>query len=169
VSFLTADEVDALLAAPDASRWEGRRDRALITLAVQTGLRLSELIGLNNSNVQLDAGAHVRCTGKGRKQRCVPLTTSPSRCYGSGSTSAASARPPAGWLAGRPVWSTWTSSANWANRGLKKIGSGRVADAFIRRPGVLTATTVDPFRRGSRLVPRCRGRNAYPNAEGTYR
>ncbi|MET7952011.1 tyrosine-type recombinase/integrase [Micromonospora sp. NPDC005324] len=60
MSFLTADEVDALLAAPNASRrWEGRRDRALITLAVQTGLRLSELIGLNNSDVQLDAGAHV--------------------------------------------------------------------------------------------------------------
>jgi hypothetical protein len=54
------------------------------------------------------------------------------------------------------------------DRGLKKIGSGRVADAFIRCPGVLTAT-VDPFRRGSRLVPRCRGRNAYPNAERTYR
>jgi site-specific recombinase XerD len=76
VSFLTADEVDALLAAPDTSRWEGRRDRALMTLAVQTGLRLSELIGLNNSDVQLDTGAHVRCTGKGRKQRCVPLTAS---------------------------------------------------------------------------------------------
>ncbi|WP_372492798.1 tyrosine-type recombinase/integrase [Micromonospora foliorum] len=60
MSFLTADEFDALLAAPNASRrWEGRRDRALITLAVQTGLRLSELIGLNNRNVQLDAGAHV--------------------------------------------------------------------------------------------------------------
>ena len=99
MSLLTADEVDALLAAPDANRWEGRRDRALITLAVHTGLRLSELIGLNNSNGQLDAGAHVPCTGKGRKQRCVPLTTSPvavlrvwlhERC----------ARPPAGWPAG---------------------------------------------------------------------
>ena len=76
VSFLTADEVDALLAAPDTSRWEGRRDRALMTLAIQTGLRLSELIGLNNGDVQLDTGAHVRCTGKGRKQRCVPLTAS---------------------------------------------------------------------------------------------
>jgi integrase len=112
VFFLTADEVDALLAAPDASRWEGRRDHALIALAVHTGLRLSELIGPNNSDVQLDTGAHVRCTGKGRKQR---------------------------------------------DRGLKKIGSGRVADAFIRRPGVLTAT-VDPSRWGSRLVSGCRGR-----------
>jgi site-specific recombinase XerD len=75
VPFLDATEVDALLAAPDLTRWEGRRDRALLALAVQTGLRLSELIGLNSGDIQLGAGAHVRCTGKGRKQRCVPLTT----------------------------------------------------------------------------------------------
>ena len=64
----------ALLAAPDLTRWEGRRDRALIALAAQTGLRLAELTGLTCGDVQLGAGAHVRCTGKGRKQRCVPLT-----------------------------------------------------------------------------------------------
>ena len=74
VSFLEPNEVDALLAAPDMSRWEGRRDRALMALAVQTGLRLSELTGLNCADVELGNGAHVRCTGKGRKQRCVPLT-----------------------------------------------------------------------------------------------
>ena len=74
VSFLSPEEVSALLGAPDRSRWEGRRDHALMTLAVQTGLRLSELIGLNCVDVQLGTGAHVRCTGKGRKQRCVPLT-----------------------------------------------------------------------------------------------
>ena len=76
VSFLSPDEVDALLAAPDIDRWEGRRDRALMTLAVQTGLRLSELIGLDCGDVQLGTGPYVRCTGKGRKQRCTPLTTS---------------------------------------------------------------------------------------------
>jgi len=74
VSFLQPAEVDALLAAPDRSRWEGRRDHALIALVVQTGLRLSELTGLTCSDIQLDAGAHVRCQGKGRKHRCVPLT-----------------------------------------------------------------------------------------------
>lgn len=73
VPFLDAAELDALLAAPDPTRWEGRRDRAMLTLAAQTGLRLSELIGLDRGDVHLDAGAHVRCTGKGRKQRCVPL------------------------------------------------------------------------------------------------
>jgi len=76
VSFLNAEEVRALLGAPDMGRWEGRRDRALIALAVQTGLRLSELIGLNCGDVELGTAAHVHCMGKGRKERCVPLTAS---------------------------------------------------------------------------------------------
>jgi site-specific recombinase XerD len=74
VSFLTPAETGALLAAPDPGHWEGRRDRALLALAAQTGLRLSELTGLTCADAQLTAPAHVRCTGKGRKQRCVPLT-----------------------------------------------------------------------------------------------
>ena len=75
VTFLTPVEVNALLAAPDQTRWEGRRDRVLILLAVQTGLRVSELTGLNCSDVTLGAGANVRCDGKGRKQRAIPLST----------------------------------------------------------------------------------------------
>jgi site-specific recombinase XerD len=74
VTFLTAPEIDALIAAPDTTRWEGRRDRALMLLAVQTGLRVTELTGLNCSDVALGVGASVRCEGKGRKQRAVPLT-----------------------------------------------------------------------------------------------
>lgn len=74
VSYLTGEEVDALLAAPDRSRWIGRRDRALLTLAVQTGLRVSELTSLRCGDVQLGTGAHVQTTGKGRKQRATPLT-----------------------------------------------------------------------------------------------
>jgi site-specific recombinase XerD len=75
VTFLTPVEVNALLAACDQSRWEGRRDRVLILVAVQTGLRVSELIGLNCNDVTLGTGASVRCEGKGRKQRAVPLST----------------------------------------------------------------------------------------------
>ena len=75
VSFLEPEEVDALLAAPDGGRWEGRRDHALIAVTLQTGLRLSELTGLRCGDVELRTGAHVRCTGKGRKERCVPLTS----------------------------------------------------------------------------------------------
>jgi site-specific recombinase XerD len=74
VTFLTPAEVDALIAAPDQSRWEGRRDRALMLLAIQTGLRVSELTGLNCGDLSLGVGANVRCEGKGRKQRAVPLT-----------------------------------------------------------------------------------------------
>jgi site-specific recombinase XerD len=74
VHFLLRPEIDALLAAPDRSTWIGRRDYALLLLAVQTGLRLSELIGLDRSSVVLGRGAHVRCLGKGRKERCTPIT-----------------------------------------------------------------------------------------------
>lgn len=75
VSFLDQNEIQALLNAPDRTRWEGRRDRAMILLTVQTGLRVSELIGLNCGDIALGDGAHVRCEGKGRKQRSIPLTT----------------------------------------------------------------------------------------------
>jgi integrase/recombinase XerD len=74
VDFLTQQETDALLAAPDTSRWIGRRDRALFLLAEQTGLRVSELSGLTRADVQIEGpGAHVRCMGKGRKERATPL------------------------------------------------------------------------------------------------
>jgi site-specific recombinase XerD len=76
VPFLSRPEVDALLAAPDLRTWSGRRDHALILLAVQTRLRLSELTGLVPDDLQLGAGAHVRVIGKGRKERCTPLSKS---------------------------------------------------------------------------------------------
>lgn len=74
VSFLTAAEITALINAPDPNRWEGRRDKAMMLLAVQTGLRVSELIGINCADVTLGDGANVACEGKGRKHRAVPLT-----------------------------------------------------------------------------------------------
>jgi site-specific recombinase XerD len=76
VQFLTRAEVDALLAAPDQRTWFGRRDHAFLLVAVQTGLRVSEMTGLTRDDVVLDVGAHVRVTGKGRKERCVPLAPS---------------------------------------------------------------------------------------------
>jgi integrase/recombinase XerD len=75
VSYLTPDETDALLAAPDRAAWHGRRDHALLLLAVQTGLRVSEVTGLAVHDVHLGAGPHVRCHGKGRKDRATPLTS----------------------------------------------------------------------------------------------
>jgi integrase/recombinase XerD len=74
VSFLDKAEIDALLAAPDRTRWVGRRDHALLILAIQTGLRVSELVSLRCADINLERGAHVQCVGKGRKQRATPLT-----------------------------------------------------------------------------------------------
>ena len=73
VNFLTRPEAEALLGAPDLATPLGRRDHALILLALQTGLRLSELISLSKVDVSLQTGSHVRVIGKGRKERCIPL------------------------------------------------------------------------------------------------
>ena len=75
VQFLTRAEVDALLAAPDRRKWSGRRDHAFLLLAVQTGLRLSEMTGLKREDVILGTGAHLRVIGKGRKERCTPVAS----------------------------------------------------------------------------------------------
>jgi integrase/recombinase XerD len=73
IEYLTPEEIDALLAAPDRTTWIGRRDRALLLVGIQTGLRVSELVGLRRQDIVLGNGAHLNCEGKGRKQRCTPL------------------------------------------------------------------------------------------------
>lgn len=74
VTFLDPTEIDALIAAPDRRRWVGRRDHALLVTAVQTGLRVSEIASLCCQDLEIGRGAHVRCHGKGRKERVTPLT-----------------------------------------------------------------------------------------------
>ena len=74
IGFLTHDEIDALLSAPDLRTWSGRRDHAFMLMAVQTGLRVSEITSLCRHAVCLGTGAHVRVVGKGRKERSTPLT-----------------------------------------------------------------------------------------------
>lgn len=74
VTYLSRAEVTALLGAPDRGTWAGRRDRAWILLAVTTGLRVSELTALSRDDLHLGAGAHLLCHGKGRKDRCTPVT-----------------------------------------------------------------------------------------------
>lgn len=73
IEFLTGEEIEALVAAPDSATWLGRRDRTLLLVLVQTGLRVSELTSLRRDGVVLGTGAHLRCDGKGRKRRCTPL------------------------------------------------------------------------------------------------
>lgn len=77
VTFLTQAETDALVGAPDRTTWTGRRDHALLLTGIHTGLRVSELTGLRLQDVHLGAGPHLRCRGKGRKERCTPLTSVP--------------------------------------------------------------------------------------------
>jgi integrase/recombinase XerD len=79
IGFLTRPEIDAILAAVDRTTWIGRRDHALLLIAMQTGLRLSEMTGLHHRDVVLGPGAHVHCLGKGRKERGTPLTKSANR------------------------------------------------------------------------------------------
>jgi integrase/recombinase XerD len=74
VHFLVDEEIDALLGSPDPSSWIGRRDHALLLVGIETGLRVSELTGLRWEDVHLGTGAHLRCRGKGRKERITPLT-----------------------------------------------------------------------------------------------
>ena len=74
VSYLDLQEIKALLAAPDPGTWLGRRDQALLVLMVQTGVRVSELVGLRVCDIHLGTGAHIRVTGKGRKKRATTLT-----------------------------------------------------------------------------------------------
>jgi len=73
VEFLDRTEMNALLAAPDRSTWAGRRDHAILSFALQTGLRVSEIANLRRRDIVTGTGAHVRCKGKGRKERCTPL------------------------------------------------------------------------------------------------
>lgn len=75
VTYLTPNEVDAFLAAPNRDRWIGRRDHALLTLTIQTGVRVTELTSLRNQDVHLGSGPHIQVVGKGRKQRATPLTS----------------------------------------------------------------------------------------------
>jgi integrase/recombinase XerD len=74
ITFLDAHEAEALLNAPDQRTWLGRRDRALILVTLQCGLRVSELTAMSCGDVHLGTGANVRCHGKGRKDRLTPLT-----------------------------------------------------------------------------------------------
>ena len=76
ISFLTDEEAQALLDAPDPQTWTGRRDSTLLLVALRTGLRVSELTQLTCGDVHLGREANVRCLGKGRKERYTPLEPS---------------------------------------------------------------------------------------------
>ena len=135
VPFLNRQEVDALLAAPNQQRWSGRRDHALLLLAVQTGLRLSELTSLQHEDLHVGVGAHVHVIGKGRKERCTPLSKNT-----------------------RAVLATWAREPPLAeNRPLfPNARGGRLSSQgvqYLLRKHVATATAQCPSLRNKRVSP----------------
>ena len=84
VSYLTEPEADALVASPHNDTWHGRRDHAILAVALQTGLRASELTGLRNQDVELRTGAHLRCWGKDKRNAPRPYDPEPCRSYAPG-------------------------------------------------------------------------------------
>jgi integrase/recombinase XerD len=135
VSFLNRDEVQALLEAPDRRTWIGRRDHALLVVAIQAGLRVGELTALTCADVDLKSGAHVRCHGKGRKERITPLTRPTCAILGS-------------WLAEhqgdlhRPLFPTRRGSS--LSRDAVSILLAKHARAAARRCSTLATKTLTP-------------------------
>ena len=80
IGFLTETEVKALLDVPNQETWLGKRDHTLLVVAIHTGMRLSELLGLKWQDISLNQGADAECLGKGRKYRCIPLSSQATRC-----------------------------------------------------------------------------------------
>jgi integrase/recombinase XerD len=126
VSYLNDTEVDALLAAPDRTTWIARRDHALLLTAVQTGLRVTELATLQHADVVLGTGAHVRCLGKGRKERATPLTSRTVDVLKA-------------WIAERSASPTDPLFATTRGRPLSRYGIGAIIDRHIN-----TATKACP-------------------------
>lgn len=135
IDYLDRDEIEAVIAAPDLSTWHGRRDRAILLLTLQTGLRVTELITLTCEAITLGAGAHVRCMGKGRKERATPIRKDSIKLLRN-------------WLAerkGMPEDPLFIS-----NRGTRL--SRDAVEGIVRRH-VVTAAKVQPSLRSKRVTP----------------
>lgn len=135
VEFLSREETTALLKAPDANTWLGRRDQLLLDLAVQTGLRNSELIGLRRQDVQLGSEAHIKCLGKGRKTRCTPLRAALSTSLSS-------------WLADQPPEATTPVFPTAKGNALSSDALQRLVQRHIK-----TATKGCPSLRKKKATP----------------
>ncbi len=127
--FLTVDEVDALLQAPDVSTARGLRDRAFIELLYATGLRVSELVALRPQDVNLESG-YLTCAGKGRKQRLVPIGEEAARWV---ARYLQAARPV---LAGRRASARLFVNARGGGPGLTRMGVWKVLKGYGRQVGI---------------------------------
>ena len=136
VTYLTDPELAALITACDTGTATGRRDRVMIHLAAQTGLRAAELLTLTRADLHLDGGAHVSCRGKGRKQRVTPLTPDTTAVL-------------RGWLAGTPA------ASNTGILFTTSRGTALSRDAFARRLTLHTAAAAPlcPSLTGKTVTP----------------
>lgn len=144
VHFLTRPEIETILAAPDRATWLGRRDYTLLLLAAQTGLRLSELISLDRNAIHLGHGAHVRCAGKARKERCTPLTTHARVALKSWLKEPARRGAKAlfpnvhgGWLSADSVQSLLTKYVHVARESCPSLRSKRVSPHVLRHSAAM--------------------------------
>lgn len=135
VQFMAQEEMVAILQMPDRSTWLGRRDYALLLLAFQTGLRLSELTGLQKSDVVLGVGAHVRVIGKGRKERCTPLNKQTSLTMKA-------------WLSELQMWDTTWLFPNARGGRLSADGV-----SYILKKHSAPACAICPSLEGKRITP----------------
>ncbi len=150
VAFVTEEEAAALVAAPNPKTWIGKRDQALLLIAVQTGLRNSEITSLRCQDVELGVGAHVRCLGKGRKMRCTPLRPDVAKVLRE-------------WMsqqAGKPEDPVFPSSngGRLSADGLQQLVARHIATARKRCPS-LASKTVTPhtLRHGAAMAMLRRG------------
>jgi site-specific recombinase XerD len=173
VDFLSEEEAKALLQAPDQGRWEGRRDRALFVLGLQTGLRVSEIVGLDCTDVVLGTEAHVRCEGKGRKQRAVPLTRAAQQVLRAWLMERA--RTPGVALfptrTGRrlsrdAVASRLATYAALAAQRCPSLGTKRLHPHILRHSPVIYPAS-DPMRDVSSAAWNCRTSQVFASAQGT--
>lgn len=128
VSFLTAPEAETLIAAPDTGTWIGRRDRLLLHLGIQTGLRVSELTSLRVASVQIGPHSQLECVGKGRKQRVIPLQKNTAKLVTAWLTELPAAP-------GGPLFPTSTGTS-LTRAAVGKLVTRHAATAAERRPSL---------------------------------
>ena len=138
-TYLSVDEVDALIAQPDVSTPRGLRDRALIELLYATGLRVSELVGLRPADLNLEA-SFLTCTGKGDKQRLVPIGDEAARWMGR------YLREGRKTLLGRRTSPRVFVNARGGGAGLTRVGFWKILKAYARQAGLKTRLSPHTLR-----------------------
>ena len=138
-TYLSVDEVDALIAQPDVSMPRGLRDRALIELLYATGLRVSELVGLRPADLNLEA-SFLTCTGKGDKQRLVPIGDEAARWVSRYLREGRKA------LLGRRTSARLFVNARGGGPGLTRVGFWKILKVYARQAGLKTSLSPHTLR-----------------------